>query len=116
MPTTRVWSNSTFKSALNDSRLDQAKDEIVDELYSRYVTQNYLFSSTYSLYLPNVFNVSYLSSFLFQMTLEKHARPTQRLLCPPLGSGAIQPLDQLLMDPDRIKQKMKLSMNSILVM
>lgn len=36
VPTTRTWSNSTFRSALADSRSDAEKDALVDEMFSRY--------------------------------------------------------------------------------
>lgn len=34
--TTRTWSNSSFRSALNNNRSDEEKDKIVDEFYNRY--------------------------------------------------------------------------------
>ena len=33
---TRVWSNSTYRSALSDSRTEEEKDKIVDEFFARY--------------------------------------------------------------------------------
>ena len=36
VPTTRTWSNSVFRSALDSSRSEAEKDEIVDEMFRRY--------------------------------------------------------------------------------
>lgn len=36
VPTTRTWSNSVFRSALNDERSASEKDEIVDEFFQSY--------------------------------------------------------------------------------